>query len=288
MPVFWLVVSCAAAAGLLLGSFLNVCIVRLPRGESVVAPRSRCGDCGGTLRWFENVPLLSYAVLRGRCRSCGAPIEWRYPVVEAATAAWFGFSFVEAARLCAAASAGTDAVLFAFVHAIGLALLGFFLIGLLWMDAETGLLPNEFTIGGLCVGLFFAATESFFMPSVRYKTFFTPEEVFIGRRAGAALAGFVLLWVVRVLYRAVRRRDGMGRGDAKMLAMIGSFLGFAPTVLALVLGVSFAGVAAVCLLILRRADGRTRLPFGSFLAVGGLAAAAVGDAVVRWYLGLYR
>lgn len=288
MPVYWIVVSCAVIAGLLLGSFLNVCIVRLPRGESVVSPRSRCMRCSAAVRWFDNVPVLSYVLLRGRCRDCGAGISLQYPLVEMGTAAWFAWSFAGPAHMLVNGAAGADALLLAFVHACGVALLGFLLLGLMVMDWQTGLLVNEFTLGGTFAGLFLAACESFFLPSVRYKTFFTPEEVFIFRRVGAALAGFLLLWLIGALYRVMRRRPGMGLGDAKMLAMMGSFLGFALTGFGLVVGVVSAGVMAVGMLAARRADGKTRLPFGSFLAVGGLMAAVVGERVVGWYLGLFR
>ncbi len=283
-----LIVILAAVAGLLFGSFLNVCILRLPADESIVSPGSHCSACSHPLRWSDNIPLLSFALLRGRCRDCGARISWQYPLVELALALWFALCFTAPARLLSASGLGADVLLSAFAHATSLACLGFLLLGLAVMDWQTGLLPNEFTIGGLCVGLFFAATESFFVPSVAVKTFFTPEEVFIARRFGAALAGWLLLWGIGALYSLLRKRRGIGGGDAKMLALLGAFLGFGQGLLAFVVGIALATAAAVVLLVRRRATGATRLPFGTFLAAGGLVVAILGPAILDWYTGLFR
>ncbi len=285
--IVW-VAAFAALVGAVAGSFLNVCIARLPVDESIVTPRSRCMRCGHPLRWFDNFPVLSYVLLRGRCRDCGERISPLYPIVEVVTAAWFVGCFVHPARLLAGPSLDPDVLLGAFAHATSLAALGWFLIGLAVIDWQTGLLPNELTIGGLCVGLFFAGVESFFVPSVRVKTFFTPEEVFIARRFGAALAGWLLLWAIGAVYQLVRKRRGMGGGDAKMLAMIGAFLGFGDGLFALLLGITFATAGALVMLVRRRADGATRLPFGSYLAGGGLVAALAGSAVVGWYVALFH
>ncbi len=282
------VAAFAALVGAVAGSFLNVCIVRLPMDESVVTPRSRCMRCGHAVRWFDNFPVLSFLLLRGRCRDCGERISPLYPAVELATAVWFAWSFLRPAHLLAGPELDPDVLLGAFAHATSMAAMGWFLIGLAVMDWQTGLLPNEMTIGGLCVGLFFAGVESFFVPSVRVKTFFTPEEVFIARRFGAALAGWLVLWAVGAVYVLVRKRRGMGAGDAKMLAMMGAFLGLGDGLFALLLGITFAAIGAVVMLVRRRADGSTRLPFGSYLAGGGLVAAVAGTAVVGWYAGLFH
>ncbi len=282
------IVLAASLAGLLFGSFLNVCIARLPADESIVSPRSRCLSCGHPIRWSDNIPLLSFIALHGRCRDCRARIPWRYPAVELAMVAWSAASFLAPGHLLAVQGVDIDVLLGSFAHAAGLFLLGFFLIGLAFMDWHTGLLPNEFTIGGLCVGLFFAGVESFFVPSVRVKTFFTPEEVFIAHRFGAALAGWLLLWTINRLYTLVRKHRGMGAGDAKMLAMIGAFLGFGQGMLALLLAIAFATAAAVLLLVRRRANSSTRLPFGSYLATGGAVAAFAGPQIINWYSSLFR
>lgn len=285
--VVW-VAAFAALVGAVAGSFLNVCIVRLPADESIATPRSRCVHCGHPVRWFDNFPVLSYVLLRGRCRDCRGRISPMYPAVEVATAMWFAWCFMQPARLLAGPALDPDVLMGTFAHATSLAALGFFLIGLAVIDWRTGLLPNELTVGGLCVGLFFAGVESFFVPSVRVKTFFTPEEVFIGRRFGAAAAGWLLLWAISAVYRLVRKRRGMGGGDARMLAMIGAYLGFGDGLFALLAGIAFATVGAVAMLVRRRADGSTRLPFGSYLAVGGLVAAVTGTSVVGWYVALFH
>lgn len=278
----------AVVQGLLAGSFLNVCILRLPRGGSIVTPRSQCMHCRHTVRWFDNVPLLSFALLRGRCRDCGVRISWQYPLVEFAMGLWFALCVLTPIRLLLTAAIDVDVLLGSFVQAAGMCVFGFLLVGLGVIDWQTGLLPNELTIGGLCAGLFFAATESFFVPSVRVKTFFTPEEVFIGRRVGAAVTAWLVLWAIGALYQLLRRRPGLGRGDVKMMAMVGAFLGFAGTALTFFLGVGFAATAGIVLLARRRGNAATRLPFGSYLAAGGLIAALGGPEIVAWYAGLFR
>ena len=273
---------------MLAGSFLNVCIVRLPRGESIATPRSHCPHCGHVVRWYDNVPVQSFLLLLGRCRDCGVRISWQYPLVELGTAAWFAASVAGPARMLAAGNQDFDLLLRSLVHSSSTAALGFFLIGLMFMDWQTGLLPNEFTIGGLCVGLFLIATESFFLPSVRVKTFFTPEEVFIGAHAAAALAGYLLLRVLGALYRLARKQNGIGQGDAKQLAMLGAFLGFSQAGLALFIAVSIGGITGIMLLLGRRAKPDSALPFGTFLSVGGLCASLFGQPLLTWYESLFR
>ena len=281
----------SAVAGLLLGSFMNVLIVRLPRGESILRPRSHCRACKHVIRWYDNIPLLSYLLLRGRCRDCRQAISPVYPAVELASALWFIASMYQPAlQLGRSMSAFQipDTVYFALVAHISVAVLGWLLIGLAVTDWQTGLLPDELTIGGAFVGLLLAATQSFFVAPVPYKTFFTPEEVFIFQRAGATVAAFLLLYLLALVYRVVRRRAGIGRGDMKMLAMVAAFLGFAPTILALFAGVLLASIYATFLLLQRRAHAATPLPFGSFLAAGGLFAALSATPLLDWYLGLFR
>jgi leader peptidase (prepilin peptidase) / N-methyltransferase len=282
----------ALLLGLALGSFLNVCIARLPRGESVVQPRSHCMRCGATLHNRDNIPVLSYLMLRGRCRSCQAPIPARYPLVEAATAVWFVLSTLPLARLLADPASTGDALLASAVHATATAVLGFLLIGLAvmdWTDARpTGYLPNEFTVGGLAAGIFFTFAQSFFVPSVATKTLFTPEEVFIAHRLLAALLGFLVLWLIGNLYRVIRKRPGMGAGDVRLLAMMGSFLGLGPLSVAFLVGTGLAALVAVALLLTRRGNASTPLRYGSFLCVGGLFAALWGDRLATWYLALFR
>ncbi len=299
------IVAAALLLGLLFGSFLNVVIVRLPADESIVSPRSRCLACGHPIRWYDNLPLISYALLRGKCRDCGARIPWRYPAVELATGLWF---VVAALPMLQASSLPSDTASRLIVHQISLCALGFFLIGLMVTDWRDYLLPDGLTLAGILVGLFFACCEAIFLgpdegdimlhhqvnlnaansgqsPGNIFLT--GPEHLIFSRLFAAALA-FLLLYLVRLAYRAVRRRDGMGLGDAKLLALIASFLSLELTGVAFFAGVLLASVYAVILLIRRRAGAATRMPFGSFLAAGGLLAAAEGQRAIDWYASLFR
>lgn len=250
--IIWL-----AAFGLVIGSFLNVCIGRLPRGESVVSPPSRCPTCHSGIQWYDNVPVVSYLVLRGRCRSCRTPISARYPATEALTAAAFvvqGLWFhadpvVLASRLVFTAM----------------------LIVLFGTDLETQRLPNVITYPGIVVGLVFS--------------FWVPPGV-IACVIGAA-AGAGVLWSIRWAWKRATGVDGMGLGDVKMLAMIGAFLGWRQIGVVLFISSLAGAVIGMLLAGLRNKSLQTRLPFGTFLAVAAFVASLVGEPLVRWYLRLY-
>lgn len=295
----------AFAVGLIFGSFLNVVITRLPAAESIVAPGSKCEGCSAPVRWYDNVPLLSFAILRGRCRDCGAAISWRYPLVEIATGAWFALS---ASTLVRNLPADGDRLLQAGVTCLAVATLGWLLIGLAVIDWRYHLLPNELTIGGLLAGMLFACTQALFLQDAQAdvvlqhpihlnsanagrstgNVFLTgPEHVIFGRLF-AAVAAFLLLYGVRLAYRVLRKREGLGLGDAKLLALIAAFLGLEPAAVAMAAGILLATGYAVWLLFRRRATISTALPFGTFLAVGGLMAALYGQRVADLYLGLFR
>lgn len=246
-----------ALAGLLVGSFLNVCIYRLPRRESIIWPASCCTVCNRRLAWFENVPVVSWLALRGGCRTCGAPISTMYPVVELTTAMVFagGVSVYGPSALLA--------VRLAFACA---------LIVLFAIDFRHRILPNVITIPGIAAG--FAA--SWFLPPG-----------WISSLLGVVVGGGILLAIAEVYYR-VRGQEGLGMGDVKMLAMIGAFLGWPLMVLTLVLA-SFAGsIVGVTLIVSGRGGLQAALPFGTFLAFGSLVAAAAGDSILAWYLAFYR
>ena len=261
--------------------------------------------CGHPIRWYDNIPLLSYLVLRGRCRDCGAGIPWRYPVVELATGVWFALS-----AMIVVNGLGLSGDVFArlIVHAVGIATLGSLLIALLVIDWKHHLLPNTLTIPGILLGLLFACAEAVFLnddegnvflkraPNINAagsgrspgNIFLTGTEHLIFGRLLAAVGAFLLLYLIRLAYRAIRKSDGMGLGDAKLLAMIAAFVGFAPTVLSLFVGLMLATLYATAMLVRRRADAATRLPFGSFLCAGGLVAALYGERIVDAYLALLR
>jgi leader peptidase (prepilin peptidase)/N-methyltransferase len=290
---------------LLIGSFLNVCIARLPADESIVAPRSRCPGCGHAIRWYDNIPLLGYLLLRGRCRDCGTAISWRYPAVELATGIWFALSFLP---LAGQLSLAMDPLLRVVVHCTADATLGCFLIALLVIDWQHHLLPNALTYPGIFAGLLFACAEAMLLnddeANVVLKRqininsagagrspgniFLTGAEHLIFSRLGAAIGAFLLLYLIRATYKALRKRDGMGLGDAKLLALIAAFLGLESTGVALFAGLMLVTLFALPLLLRGKANAATRLPFGSFLAAGGLIAALVGDKLMSSYLALFK
>jgi leader peptidase (prepilin peptidase)/N-methyltransferase len=272
--------------GLLFGSFLNVCISRLPAHRSIVKPRSHCSACGHKIRWHDNVPVLSWIVLRGRCRDCDAPISWQYLAVELAVGVWFWiavdslYSAVERTHdLGYTASAITAPLI---IHALTFTVLGFLLIGLMVMDWQTQRLPDAFTLTGIAIGFALTCVRAIFHEPDQL-----PATILLDRIAAIAGAALILL-LVRWGYKALRKRDGMGLGDVKLLAMIAAFLGFWQTLLALFAAVLAASVYGILLIARRRASGISKLPLGSFLAAGGLFASLFGSTIVDWYTSLLR
>jgi len=246
----------ATAFGAVVGSFLNVCIYRLPLGKSVVWPPSACTQCARELMWYENVPIVSWLVLRGRCRTCATPISFRYPMIEALTAAMFGLAWWYY---------GPGALLASRL------IFGCALIVLFAVDLEHHLLPNAITVPGIVVGFLFSLlTEPGWEASL------------IGLVAGGGA-----LYAIAEIYYRVRHEEGLGMGDVKMLAMIGAFLGWKLAILTLILA-SFAGtLIGVALIVTKRGGMKYALPFGTFLALGAATAAAVGPNLLDWYLGLF-
>jgi|SRR5579863_1093962 len=254
----------AALFGLLIGSFLNVCIHRWPRDLSVVRPRSACPECEKPIVWYDNVPVLSFLFLRGRCRQCGARIHWRYPVVELLTAIAFAY-------IVHRAGVSLVAVKYCVFAAIVMALV--------FCDFDTLLLPDEFTVGGFAIGLVFA-----FLVPVPDSTFRLIAGMFgalPGPRVGSfaeALLGAIVpagaIWLGGWVFEKVRHKEGLGFGDVKMLAMVGAFLGIQSALLTVVVG-SVAG--SIIGLIFVKATGKDAatypLPFGSFLGAAALLAA---------------
>lgn len=296
--------------GLLFGSFLNVCISRLPEHRSVVKPRSHCPKCLAPIKWYDNVPLFSWVMLAAKCRNCKAAIPWRYPAVELATGLWFAFI---ANRIVALELAGGPIDLdiktpFTLTF-VAIGVLGFLLIGLLVMDWQTHTLPDAFTLTGTAIGFFVVCVQAIFLPSGMYdihmnpkfslrmsspgsfasqgNVFLTGPEHLVYGRLLAICAAAAVPWLIRVLYRAVRGHEGLGLGDVKLMAMIAAFLGFAPAMLALFLGVILAAVYAVVLLARRRVTATSQIPLGTFLCIGGLMAALLAEPMLAWYRGLF-
>ncbi len=236
--------------GAVLGSFLNVCVYRWPRDESVVAPRSRCPECDAPIAWYDNVPVLSWLALRGRCRKCGARISIQYPMVELATSLiWIA----AVARYGATPEAVRTAVFLTI------------LLGIALTDARHYIIPDEFSLGGLVVGLAFSLLPGGMRPLASF---------------GGAALGFGLLWGIGMVGERIFRKPAMGFGDVKMMGMVGAFLGPAGVLLTLFLGAALGSV------VFGPIAWKTRklVPFGVFLALGAAVTHAWGQQLVDWYV----
>ncbi len=249
MPDILLLVY-AAVVGACVGSFLNVCIYRWPEGQSVVSPPSTCPGCGSRIRWYDNVPVFGWMWLRGRCRACGERISVQYPLIELTTASlWvaavlrYGFSW----------------------EALSAALFFTLLLGIALTDARTYIIPDQFTLGGLAMGLLLSLAPGGI----------EPLQAVLG-----AVLGFVLLWVVAVLGEWVFQKPAMGGGDIKMMAMVGAFLGPPGVLLTIFLG-ALAG--SVIFGPISMKTGKL-VPFGIFLALGAGITQPWGNAIIGWYL----
>ncbi|MCM3881272.1 MAG: prepilin peptidase [Vicinamibacterales bacterium] len=252
----WMPVVFVALFGLIIGSFLNVCCYRLPLGQSLVWPSSRCPNCQTPLKAYDNIPIIGYLLLKGRCRSCGMPISVQYPIVEIVTGAVFLGSYL----------------IFPTPLLYQRLLFSCAMIVLFVIDLEHRILPNVITLPGIAAGFLF----SFFMPPG-----------WVDSLIGLLIGGGSL-WLLSEAYFRLRHEEGMGFGDVKMLAMIGAFLGWKLMLLTLVLS-SFLGSAVGLAVILSNRGGlKYALPFGTFLAIAAVAAGAVGDQIVTWYAGFYR
>jgi leader peptidase (prepilin peptidase) / N-methyltransferase len=243
--------------GLSVGSFLNVCIHRLPHRTSVVRPSSRCPNCGYELGWFDNIPVVSWLMLRGRCRKCAAPISIRYPIVEVLTMLvfllhwWvFGWTLVMVVRLAFACA----------------------LIALFAIDFEHHLLPDKITLPGIATGLIVNLVVP---PGI--------VDAILG-----TLIGGGVLWAIGEAYYRYSGQEGMGGGDVKMLAMVGAFLGWKLVLVTLVLSSVAGSLVGLLVLAVRRGGLKYALPYGTFLALGALTASLIGDRLIAWYVGLYQ
>jgi leader peptidase (prepilin peptidase) / N-methyltransferase len=253
----WFGALSAVLFGAVIGSFLNVCIYRLPRGESLVWPGSRCTSCGRALSWFDNLPILSWVVLGGRCRTCRAPVSAMYPIVEAVTA----LAFLGGYLLYGVTLLGVVRVLFACA-----------LIVLFVTDLQHKILPNSITLPGIVIGFIC----SFFLPPGWFDSLI-----------GILVGGGVLFAIAEGYYR-IRGEEGLGMGDVKLLAMIGAFLGWKLVLLTLMLASLSGSIMGVALIVSRRGDMKYALPFGTFLAIGAVVSAAWGTPIVDWYFGFYQ
>ena len=239
----------AGLLGLSVGSFLNVCVGRLPRGESLVRPRSRCPRCGAGIAWYDNIPVFSWLALRGRCRSCREPISWTYPALELTTAAiWVGLAAVYGPTW----------------HALQGAILFSLLLAIALIDGQHYLIPDALSLGGLGAGLALSLLPGAPTPLVSV--------------LGAAL-GFGVLLAVGILGEWAFRKPAMGGGDMKMMAMVGAFLGPAGAMLTIFLGAVVGTVVFGPVSLKTKKD----VPFGVFLALGAVIAFLFGDSIVEGY-----
>ena len=278
--------------GLIFGSFLNVCISRIPRDQSIISPSSHCPHCGEAIRWFDNFPLLSWIRLRGHCRACNQRISWRYPLVELLTALAF---------------LGCGVTFGLSWYTLKFCVFSFLLIGLIFMDAETGLLPREFTYSGIVVALGFAgfAFTDYSGASLLLRAFgrevanphvLSLLDAVLGAAVGAGF--FYLAWAV---YYLVRKQHGLGFGDVALMGMSGAFLGLKLVVLVIALA-PISAVIYVAILLMRESF-RPRetiqqeqtdkpflsreIPFGVFLGVCSLLVIFAGGQIWRWYLQMF-
>jgi leader peptidase (prepilin peptidase) / N-methyltransferase len=251
----------ATVLGLIVGSYLNVVIYRVPRGISTVLPRSRCPECGAAIRAADNVPVVSFLALGGRCRDCGARISWRYPAVEAATGALFLASFL---RFGLSFEAPAAALFCALMLALAL------------IDFDHMILPDALTWPAIALGILLQP----FLPWARLGD--GPWDGILGALLGAAVGAGILLAVWGAWY-LLRHEEGMGLGDAKMLAAIGAFLGWRGVLVALFFGALSGSVVGLTLMARGGMGAKSRLPFGTFLALGGLVALFAGERLAEAY-----
>lgn len=243
--------------GLVVGSFANVCVHRLPRGESVVSPPSRCPSCGTRIEARDNLPVLGWLLLRGRCRSCRAPISWRYPAVELANGLLW---------LALATKGGPRASTF-----VAMALVSALLV-LSLIDLDHQLLPDRITLPGVAAGI--AAS---FLPGWPV----SPREAVL-----SAGGGWLAFAAVAKAYEKTRGVEGLGQGDWKMAAMLGAFLGWQGMLLTVLLASVAGTLVGVGAIALRGRDLRFALPLGTFLGVAGIVVVFFGDSLLAWYRGL--
>ncbi|MCC6346855.1 MAG: prepilin peptidase [Nitrospirales bacterium] len=250
--------------GLIVGSFLNVCIYRLPRDMSIVAPPSACPRCRTPIRPWENIPLASYLFLRGRCRTCGERISPRYPLVE------LGNGLLYWAVLAAFGTGWYLPLLFVLVSS---------LVVITFIDLDFQIIPDRITLPGIAIGLLGA---SFILPDPFGRTSPGPPDPalivgfmnsLIGLLAGGGLFYFI----------AVASRGGMGGGDIKMMAMVGAFMGWKSILLTTFVGSLTGSVVGIFLMLFRGKDRKTKIPFGPFLAFGSLVSLFFGGMIIQWY-----
>lgn len=254
----------AFLTGLIIGSFLNVCIYRVPEGRSIVSPASRCPSCGTPIRWYDNIPVLSFLVLSGRCRACGARLSLQYPLVELLNALLY---------LLVLYRVGYDAVGVAIAYCILISSL----LVIFFIDLRHQIIPDGITLPGTVIAIILGAAM---LPDP-----FSPHQV-LGLRASliGALAGGGGFYLIAAAGRMILKKDAMGGGDIKMMAMLGGILGWKGVILTTFLGSLIGSVTGVTLIMWKGREWGGRIPFGPYLAVGALVSLLWGHELLRWYL----
>jgi len=255
----WITLLFGFAFGTIVGSFLNVCIHRIPQEQSIVVPSSHCPSCKTPIRFYDNIPLVSFILLRGRCRACQAPISWRYPLVE------FLMGLFSVILLLQYGISSLSLIYFALFAALTL---------VSFIDLSHRIIPDIISLPGIVIGVL----VSLFHP------YLSVADSLLG-----VLVGGGSLYVVASVYHLVTRREGMGGGDIKLLAMIGAFIGW-KGVLFTILCSSFIGsvVGVILMLISSQADSKYAVPFGPFLSLGAIIYVVWGEYLINWYMGFLR
>jgi leader peptidase (prepilin peptidase)/N-methyltransferase len=293
----------AGLLGLAFGSFLNVCLTRWPQGESIVHPRSHCRNCDHALSWWENIPLLSWLVLRGRCRNCRTWIGWRYPLVELAVGALWAATVWNSPDPHGfpinSAKSATGSVDWALAEMIAGMILSWLLVALAVFDAENLWLPNLLMFPGIILGAL-ANLEIILRHSWRFEIIWDCCSVLSFDRDGfffacsfwfiGVILAALLILIIRWLYKLIRHREGIGLGDAKLMALLAAWLGLPGALLAFGIGVVLGALVAVVLLMVPSANPDTsewslrKLPLGTFLCIGGIISALWGQPIIAAYL----
>jgi len=269
----------AALFGLVIGSFLNVCIVRIPEGKSIVMPASACPKCGAAIKPWDNIPVVSWLLLGGKCRGCKQPISWMYPAVELLTGGLFLGCYL-------AFGLTTEALKWAIFSAL--------LVVLVFTDMRERILPNVINYSGFAAGLLLSLVTK---PSdgvalwIANRVFDFPPPAPVISLADALLGaafGSGLLWLVAELYFRLRKREGMGLGDVKMMLMAGAFLGLKRTLLTILAGSVLGTVLGLAFMLAKRKQSDYELPFGTFLGMAAVLVMFFGTPLLNWYLSLMR
>ncbi len=284
----------AALAGLAFGSFLNVVVTRWPAEESVVRPGSHCRNCDRFLSWWENIPVLSWILLKGRCRTCRSWIGWRYPLVELAVAVSWALAVWNFAGWRPDSISASGGMAVSILSLAGQIVFFWLMVALAALDAENLWLPDAITLPGIGLGILLVVLEAAFTPVSPFLAATESAAVIVARAAIGAGAGILiaagLILFIRWIYWLIRRREGIGLGDVKLVAMLVAWLGFFPGMLAFGLGVALGAAVALVLLVVFMMQSKTeewaltKLPLGTFLCIGGIISGLWAQKIIGAYM----